>query len=301
MELKILQDIDFVEKLEKNEIYKKSSGTTLDPNEIRIGLQIVPKTVMKFLVLNVSPMEIDSGKDFSLDTISGQGYVLSVTKHGHDVYSGNINKEGKVVMTFDYRSLPGVGIVIMSTFELYDLDNLDIAKVTPADDEAFRNKSTLLDEMIDEKLRLMSLVEAVVEKKMAQRDAIEQLFAAKLTQAIKTPEVKVEPIVQSPLPEIVKKENLVKSTKLKDFLDKRKKKKEQKFVFKMEKAEATCPHCKESLFTEGCFSGCVCLGEDQQNQVLVAKSENGIQFSFHRSWDVENVQMVLEAIKNKIK
>jgi hypothetical protein len=175
------------------------------------------------------------------------------------------------------------------------------AKVTPADDEAFRNKSTLLDEMIDEKLRLMSLVEAVVEKKMAQRDAIEQLFAAKLTQAIKTPEVKVEPIVQSPLPEIVKKENLVKSTKLKDFLDKRKKKKEQKFVFKMEKAEATCPHCKESLFTEGCFSGCVCLGEDQQNQVLVAKSENGIQFSFHRSWDVENVQMVLEAIKNKIK
>ena len=204
-------------------------------------------------------------------------------------------------MTFDYRSLPGIGIVIMSTFELYDLDNLDIAKVTPADDEAFRNKSALLDEMIDEKLRLMSLVEAVVEKKMAQRDAVEQLFAAKLTQAIKTPEVKVEPIVQSPLPEIVKKENLVKSTKLKDFLDKRKKKKEQKFVFKMEKAEATCPHCKENLFTEGCFSGCVCLGEDQQNQVLVAKSENGIQFSFHRSWDVENVQMVLEAIKNKIK
>lgn len=308
MELNILQDITFVEKLEKNELYKKSSGTTLDPNEIRIGLQIVPKAVMKFLVINVSPMEIGTGKDFSLDVITGQGNILSVTKHGHDVYSGNIHKEGKIIMTFDYRSLPGVGIVIMSTFELYDIDNLDVAKITPADDEAFKNKSMLLDEMVDDKIRLMCLIESVVDKKMAQKDALEQMFNIRMTQSLRhevKPIVEIkpiaEPVISAPLPSIVKVEEKLKSTKLKDFLDKRQKKKEQKFVFKMEKAEAVCPHCREALFSEGIFSGCVCLGEDQQNQILVAKSETGVQFAFHKSWDNENIQMVLEAIKNKLK
>ena len=301
MKIKFLQDIDFVEKLEKNELYKKVSGTTLDPNEIRIGLQIVPKIVMKFLTSQLVSMPVDSGKDIPLDSIIENGHVLSVTKHGNDAYSGNVHKEGKICVDFAYRSIPGVGIVLMSAFELYDVDQLELAKVTPADDEAFRNKSALLDEMISEKFRLISLIESVVDKKLSQRNAIEQLFREKMTQEIKKPEPLVI-AVEAPKEELTKEEPkpLSKSLKLKNFLENRKAKKTKKdshFVFKMEKSEAVCPHCKEKLFSSEGFSGCVCLGEDQQNTVLVTKNEKGIKFSFHRSWDVENIQLVLEAIK----
>ena len=128
MQLKLLQDIDFVEKLQKAEMYKKVSGTTLDPMEMRIGLQIVPKTVMKFLTTFLHPIEIGGNKDISLDFVAGTGNRLQTTKHGPDVYSGEIYKDGKILAEFKYRSLPGVGIILMSTFELYDIEDLELAK-----------------------------------------------------------------------------------------------------------------------------------------------------------------------------
>lgn len=303
MQLKLLQDLDFVEKLEKAEMYKKTSGTTLDPMEMRIGLQIVPKTVMKFLTTFLHPIEIGGNKDISLDFVAGTGNRLQVTKHGPDVYSGEIYKEGKILSEFKYRSLPGVGIILMSTFELYDIEDLELARVTPADDEAFRDKSLKLDEMIEEKLRLMCLVEAVVEKKLSERNAVEQLLNARLSSIVaptKQPVVLIEEKpIQTDIPEILQKKATMKKLKLQEFLENKKKKKQPKLDFKIEKAEASCLYCNQSLFTPEGFSGCVCLGEDQSNTILLAKTEQGLKVSFHKSWDIYNIQLVLEALKKR--
>lgn len=298
----------YTDCLAKAELYKKNTKTALDLDEIKIGLQIVPKFILKFLSTFLSQMQPNDNKDLPLDFAGGVGNRIRVTKHDFDVYTGDIYKDGQIVTSFANRSIPGIALVIMSAFELYDSDDLELAKITPADDEKIKQKSEDLDKLIDQKIQILALIEGVISQKISEKNAVEQLFLARLLAPAPlqtmAPMVQLDKPLDVPAPKIergpiVEKKESMKSNKLKDFLEKKQQKRSKDFVVKIEKAEATCPHCNQNLFNDDNFNGCVCLGEDLNNQVLIAKSEKGIKLSFHKSWDMENVLTVLQALKVK--
>src|ERR1017187_5733847 len=112
---KILGD-DFFESLQKTEIYKQQTRTNLDSEEIAIAYKIVPKIVLNFLVEHLKPMMIGHNKEISLLPLGINGTLL-VNKQSKDVYSGDITSEGRRVFEYQYRSIPGIGIILLTTFE----------------------------------------------------------------------------------------------------------------------------------------------------------------------------------------
>ena len=215
---------DFFEALEKSDVYKMNSRTATGIDEIATGLKIVPRAVMSFLISHLSHLEPDDNKELELPFAPDN--FLQVTKKDRDTFSGYIHSKGKKVSEFSNRSIPGIGLVLMTNFELYNLEDLKENK--EQEKESF-NMSKLQD-MIDERLRLHSLVSKVVDQKMAQRDAIETLVKEKLKQAIYQEEEIQE---QS------------KSEKLKEFLKRRQQRKEEIHIEKTESID--CPDCGTSM------------------------------------------------------
>src|SRR5271170_4513109 len=113
---------DFFEALHKVELWKPGTKSTIDHEELRTALQIVPRTVIALLIKELVPMKVGETKEVSL--FCGANAVMRVTKHERDVYSGELEVDNKKVVEFQLRALPGVGLVIISAFELYDMENL---------------------------------------------------------------------------------------------------------------------------------------------------------------------------------
>ena len=293
---------DFLESLSKTELWKPGTKSVVDIEDMRIGLKIVPRTIMSFLVRELSSMNIGDNKQVRIP-VNGNA-TLYVTKHERDQFSGDITHDNKKVVDFKFRSIPGVGLVIMSAFELYNVDDMDKA---PKVDEGIEHK---IQKMIDERIALHDLVERVVEKKLAQKEAIQNMMLMKLTEEIKRQkEVEQEQKVEAAKtttaievsPSVVKSEPKPKSKKpLAAFLEKKKKPKEF-FVHMQKGEEVNCPDCGKNLFENQVFSGCICYGEDMDKKVFIKKSENGVKIRFSRSWAVDNIEMLLEVLRKKSK
>ena len=177
---------DFLESLNKVELWKPGTKSTTDHEEIRTALQIVPRTIMALLIRELSPMMVGQNKSIPL-FVAGNA-TLFVTKHERDVYSGEIVQVSKKIAEFKFRSLPGIGLVIMSTFELYDMENLintppqnPQVPTPPIQDDM----ATKVQRLIDERLALHDLVHQVVDKKIEQREAIHKLMLEKLGQELR--------------------------------------------------------------------------------------------------------------------
>src|ERR1700734_1311826 len=108
---------DFLETLAKTDLYKPNANVVIDPEDIRIGLKVVPRIIMSLLIPELPPMKLGDAKAIPL--FLGSNAILNVNKHDTDTYSGTIVDNGAVIVRFQYRPLPGVGLVIMSAFELY--------------------------------------------------------------------------------------------------------------------------------------------------------------------------------------
>ena len=243
---------DFFEELSKSEIgsgiFKPDTNTTVDPSEIKIALEITPKVILSFLISHLKPLEVGGNLDLKLpfipNTNRSESYTfptLHVNKISTDVYTGDIVHLGKRITEFKYRSLPGVGLILMSTFELYDMDDLQNIK----QDEPKVSDSKLQD-MIDERLKLHSLVRNVVDQRISERDAIQQLINERLSEQFDDEEYEDEEYEdededEGPLHseeeasvEILEdsEEDIMnasaKKSKLKDFLDSKEKKKARK-------------------------------------------------------------------------
>jgi hypothetical protein len=293
---------DFDSSLKKFELYKPGTRTTIDHEELRTALQIVPRTIMALLIRELSPMNIGDSKTIHLPVPNGA--ELETTKQERDVYTGQILQHNKKVVDFQYRAIPGIGLVVMSAFELYDVDQLE-QKHPQVTDEM----SNMVQRMVDERMTLHTLVNQVVDKKIQERDAVQQLILAKLSHAMAEPKVHVAdntqkseqtklhldaPTIEAPVPS----EEKVKGSPLKVFLEGRKKKKKPKeFAVQMNKGEQVhCPDCGKNIFDGVAFSGCVCLGDDRDRKVYIRKTEEGIKIRFGRGWDKENIEMLLETL-----
>jgi hypothetical protein len=316
---------DFLESLQKVELWKQGTKTTIDHEELRTALQIVPRTVMSLLIRELAPMAIGENKEVHL--FVGANALLRVTKHERDVYSGEIEQEGKRIAEFKYRAIPGVGLVILSAFELYDMNTL----ADHQHNELKDGMSEKVQKLIDERLALHDLVGKVVDQKLMQKDAIHQLVLNRLTEALELAQKKAsdigklvevskdtapmsdpyfrgmangiavaDAVVNNKEPEFVDAP-IKKGSPLKSFLEARtKKSKPKEFVIEMAKGEnVTCPDCKKNIFDGQLFSGCICLGDDMERKVFIKKTEEGIKVRFSKGWDQENIEMLLEVLRRK--
>jgi hypothetical protein len=277
-----------LEALQKTELFKLRANKVVDHGEIKTAMQVVPRTVLSLLQKELGSMKPNEGKDVTLPMDSNS--VLHVTKYDSDVYSGEIRQDNKVIATFKDRTLPGVGLIIMSTFELYDVSQLPSMTVSssPAIDEL------KVQQIIDERLNLRDFVRQVVDQKLTEREAIDSIIKMRLTQAML--EASKEKASEKPQ-EVPMKDK--EPTKLKQFMEKRAKR-AQEFQISLGKSETViCEDCKKEIFTKGAFSGCICYGDDRNNKIFIKKNENGFTMRFPRSWDVENIQMLLETLQRK--
>jgi len=294
--LKSILDDEFLESLAKSaDLYKIGSNTVLDPEEIRIGLKVVPRVVMSMLISELSPMEINSHKDIRLPF--GKEAYVTANKNAADDYTGSVYSDNKLVYSFMNRSIPGLGIILLSTFELYDMEEL--SKPSPNDDIDRK-----VQKLIDERMELHSLVGRVVEDKIAQREAIHKMMMMKLNEAVQAPIAALPPmpIPQKPLEikaeDVAKKETSKKILPLKKFLDRKKKPKE--YHVEIAKSETRdCDSCGQVIFGASGYSGCLCMGQDQHRKIWLKKSNDGVQLRFSRGWSEDNIELLLETLRGK--
>lgn len=312
---------DFVESLMKSEIYKPGTRTVVDTSDIHLGLKLVPRIIMSLLVRELVPMAIGETKEVQIPV--PKQTMMRVTKMERDSLNGEIIQENKKIAEFLHRSIPGIGLVLMSTLELYEIEN--ISKPSELDHEE------KIQKLIDEKLRLHNLINDVVEKKLAERDAIHYMLLDKLTEALKekekiqheidlTSKIQEETapmsdqymrgiknglevansIANHKEPKFV--EDPKKGSPLKSFLEKREQKKSKKNEFKIQMIKGEkfyCDTCGKEIFNETAYHGCICMGENQNSKIYLKKTENGIKIRFGKGWTIENIEMLLEILRNK--
>lgn len=298
--LKSILDDEFLETLAKSaDLYKIGSNSVLDPEEIRIGLKVVPRAVMSMLISELVPMENNSSKEIPLPF--GKSAFLRANKNAADDFTGSVYSDNKLVYDFKNRSIPGLGIILLSTFELYDMEDLKNAPMSaPSKEEDIDKK---VQRLIDERMELHSLVSRVVEDKMAQREAIHKIMMDKLSSALHSPApisppsmpISHKPIELKPA-DIAKKEVSKKGSPLKGFLERRKKPKE--YSINIEKSETvSCPDCGQIIFGAVGYSGCICFGQDQYKKIWLKKTEDGVQLRFSRGWDEDNISQLLDTLR----
>lgn len=320
--VKIAKDIlgdDIFDVIKKSEIssgiFKQSTKTAVDPEEIKIALQIVPRAILSFLISHLKPLEIGGILDVELPFCEGQ---LHVNKLTHDVYGGYIVCKGKKEAEFKYRSLPSIGLIILSTFELYDM--ADIGNIGHEVKESEEDKYKKLQDLIDERLKLKCLIQSVVDQRISEREAIKQLIADKLAEQVEAlqeeeseeeqeeeGDVEGEPLesedelnieIKDESGETMEELSKNKKSKLKQFLEGREKKRQEKIELD-KNDEIGCPDCGTDLYKgENYFKLCVCYGDFHNKEIKFKKSKDGkIKFKFPKSFDIDNVEMLLDAIK----
>lgn len=285
---------DIFEELKKSAIYKPESKTALQPEEIRVALEIVPRSVLSFLFAHLKHRQETEVID--LDLPWALGAKIHINKLGADNYSGEITKEGKRLYEFQHRSIPSIGLILLSLFELYDLDLLNEIKQKPEQPEV-KSRIEDLQDMIDQRLSLHNLIKDVVDKRISEREAISRLIKEKLSEHVAASII--EEKAEEPK-EIEPMEDNKKS-KLRQFLDNRENKRQESV--EMDKSEdIKCPDCKTVIHKKETTEivPCICYGENFNKVIKINKAENGkIKIKFPKSFDIENVEMILDALKNR--
>lgn len=320
---------DFLESLgsslSKSEVYKQGSRTVTDTDDLFQGLQIVPRALLGLLVRELSPMQIGDTKEIKIP--GKEDTTVITTKHERDSYSGQVLQNNVKINDFLHRSLPGLGLVLMTMLELYSMDEFE------KDLSSSKDQENRINKLIDERLNLHSLVNKVVDGKMQQKDAIQQLLMAKLTEEFSKEKKKnsqideIRQIQEKSTPQSdpyfrgmtnglevansianekepkfidppkVIELNAKKIRPLSDFVENRKKKlgKKEHFIDMLKGESKECPDCGHTIFNDSGFSACICYGN--VGKVYLKKSEDGIKISFSKSWDKENIEMLLETLR----
>jgi rubrerythrin len=315
--LQVIADLlgdDFMSDLAKAELYKPETNSTVSHEELADAMKVVPRAVMAWLTRNLADMKDGENRNLMIPFARAAGATMSLSKVTHDVYHGEVlSAQHKVLYRFKYRTIPGLGLVLLTTFELYDLEDLD-------KDQIAKDKESYLSSMIEERIALKSLIGQVIEEKMAQRDAIEQLIKLRMNSEIKKEAIdpaKAELTAKdselkeykqrAESAEIAQAEESKKETKadrLKEFIENQKKlkKNDAGYTVHLFKSEFKCPDCGQKLFDGKNMSGCLCYGSDMGRKIFLKKNENGTTtVKFSKGWNKDNIEMLLSILKGRDK
>lgn len=284
---------DIFDELKKSAIYKPETKTALQPEEIRVALEIVPRSVLAFLFSNLKYMNADSPLDIDLPWAFGA--KLHVNKLGMDNYSGEVTQDGKRLYEFQHRSMPSIGLVLLSLFELYDIDLLNDIKHPLKPEPAMDSHMDRLQDVIDNRLAIHSLVRDVVDKRISEREAINKLIRERLSDHIAETQAKAEePKEEMPMEDTSK-------SKLRQFLENREKKRSDSV--ELDKSEdIKCPDCRTTIYKKETSEiiPCVCFGEHMAKPIKINKSEDGkVKIKFPKNFDIDNIEMLLDALKKQ--
>lgn len=87
------------------------------------------------------------------------------------------------------------------------------------------------------------------------------------------------------------------SNKLKQYLEKKKKRQEEAQIEKRE--TISCPDCGSDLYEGGNkMDLCICYGNDWGKKIKIIKNESNIKMKFPKTMDTENIEMLLKTLKN---
>jgi hypothetical protein len=284
---------DGFEELSKFELVKDSTQTVIDHEEVRTALTIVPRAVLAFL--NATLKELDKGgvKEFKLPV--KENAYLNVHKLDKDVYTGHIHQDGRIIARFKNRSLPGVGLIIMTTFELYDINDLKEAQNVQSPQVIDINR------LIDEKIAMRDMIGKVIDKKLDERDAIERIINNKLNQMIveaKKEEKSEQPKITEEIVQTMEKKQK-QPLKLKNFLEQRNFKRKSHLVSLEKSHKIECPDCRSTLLKDFVYTGCVCFGENMGSKLTLKKNQMGFSVDFDDSWNKDNIEMLLEILRKQ--
>ncbi len=322
-------------KSEVGAILKLDANVSVMPHEMYIALQIVPRTVISLLVQHLKPLKKGQSTDIPWPSENGKLHNIHIDKISSDLYSGQITGEGRVLAKFSYRSLPAVGLMIMSTYELYDKET------NKQDLQNSHIDYDKVQKIIDERIRMQALIEDVVSKKMSEKEALQQLIVQKINDYLRsseqikqiTPqtinqtsdkeekkeseeheeseeseietteeesnEPEVEDIdIDGDVVEDLENEKKQKKSKLKEFLDKKVKKTE---TFSLSKNDISCNYCGTKIYKGGdTISLCICYGEDYGDSIKIKKSKNNeYVFKYPKNFSIDNATMLLSTLKKK--
>jgi hypothetical protein len=284
--------------LNKSDIFKPNSKTIVDPMDFKIGHDVVPKVLLFWLTKELVGLPKEGIKDVELPgfitRLPDSKIVLHVNKVDSGMYSGEIREDGKILTSFTFRSIPGIGLILLNEFELYDMKLLE----NEPKQEEKSDIDTKIDDIIKERLKLLDLVEQVVDKKLNEREAIDRLVQVRLAQALK-PESPIKTLSIEPIRVINPEDKdkvMKRELKLKEFLDNRAKKKDKIYKVQMTKSEVACPDCGRTIIRNEKYTGCVCFGSDCNNELAIQKSENSAILKFDKSWDKDNIETLLKIL-----
>lgn len=267
---------DFFDVLSKSEIYKPSTNTAVDLSELEAGMGLVPRSVLSFLAYNLKNMKDGDNLKLKLPFYE-DGWIL-VNKYANDVYSGQIVKDHKIVSNYKYRTIPGIGLILMSAFELYDFNDLEQVKENSNTDQSIN-----VQKLIDERMSLKSLVFQYVNDAVKERENILNMVQEYLDKKLMSIEVSIPK--QSPADDEYKPSSL----KLKEFIENKK---------RLGKTEVKCIGCgTELLKSDKYITLCICYGENQDKKIKINKSESGFVLDYPKKFDKENIEMLLQSFK----
>ncbi len=78
---------DIFDVLEKYEIYKPNTKSVVDPGEIRVALEIVPRSILSYLFSNLRHLSRGDIAELSLPFAPA---TLHINKQGADNYKGEL-------------------------------------------------------------------------------------------------------------------------------------------------------------------------------------------------------------------
>ena len=188
-----------VEELKKFEaaLYKPQSNLTVSIDEMVSGLKIVPRAVLSFLKEHLLSMEIGSSKDINIPF--KQKTELHIEKIDTDVYNGSVLQNNKAAASFKFRSLPGVGLTLLTALELYDIANLESEQSKT--NQTLENGADIQKE-IDKKIKVGILIEKVKNGEISYRNAVQELVQSAM---LSTLSHSLEKDMQFKIPQNVKK------------------------------------------------------------------------------------------------
>jgi hypothetical protein len=282
---------EFVSDLKKSEVggglFKKTTKTVLDPAELKIALQIVPRTILSFLFAHLKHRH--NGDVIDLPLPFAENALLHLNKKGPDNYNGEVIQNGEVLYEIKHRSIPGIGLILLTTFELYDLSLLEEVKQSREEqkEDCVTDK---LQDMIDSKLMMHRFVQDVVDRRISEKEAIDKLVKERLHAHI----------MQVNTPKVEEPMEADKKSKLREFLESREQKREE--AIELDKHEIHCLDCGSTLHNnnEPNLTLCICYGDFHNKTIKIKKQETGkVKLKFPKSFDIDNVEMLLETLKNK--